>query len=280
MAVYVGSARIDERGKASGGKAGDQNGKELSLQKWYRHSGGWTAVIHIVNPTQRKKYLDFIKWACANKLIGYDQYERTTLYKAIKELGFSNYKKLNKKVECDCSSLVACGLIVAGIDVPYNWRTGTIQSVCKEAKYKGILEVHTSSAYLNGTSKLYNGDIINKSYSHVVTVISGAKDFETSYDKAKVKQLQETLNKDYGSKLDVDGVIGSKTKAVLKKVLLKKGDYTHPNLTKFVQATVGADQDGKYGSKTATAVKEWQAKHSLKADSEAGINTLTKMCEV
>ena len=30
MAVYVGSARIDENGKAYGGKAGDQTGKEIT----------------------------------------------------------------------------------------------------------------------------------------------------------------------------------------------------------------------------------------------------------
>ena len=57
MAVKVGSARIDENGRAHGGKAGDQTGKELSVQSWYRHSkagdtfnyvataaNGWNAI--------------------------------------------------------------------------------------------------------------------------------------------------------------------------------------------------------------------------------------------
>ena len=39
--VRVGSARIDERGKAYGGRAGDQTGRELSTQKWYLHKKGW-----------------------------------------------------------------------------------------------------------------------------------------------------------------------------------------------------------------------------------------------
>ena len=34
MAVKVGSARIDEYGKARGGQAGDQTGKEVSTQNW------------------------------------------------------------------------------------------------------------------------------------------------------------------------------------------------------------------------------------------------------
>ena len=44
MAVIIGSARIDERGKASGGKAGDQTGKEVSTQNWYKHSKGWVLL--------------------------------------------------------------------------------------------------------------------------------------------------------------------------------------------------------------------------------------------
>ena len=44
MAVKVGSARIDENGRAHGGKAGDQTGKELPVQSWYRHSKGWRVL--------------------------------------------------------------------------------------------------------------------------------------------------------------------------------------------------------------------------------------------
>ena len=41
MAVIIGSARIDERGKAIGGRAGDQTRNELSTQSWYLHSKVW-----------------------------------------------------------------------------------------------------------------------------------------------------------------------------------------------------------------------------------------------
>ena len=44
MAVKVGSARIDENGRAHGGKAGNQTGKELSVQNWYRHFKGWRVL--------------------------------------------------------------------------------------------------------------------------------------------------------------------------------------------------------------------------------------------
>ena len=41
MSVKIGSARIDENGKAHGGRAGDQTGKEVSTQSYYVHSKGW-----------------------------------------------------------------------------------------------------------------------------------------------------------------------------------------------------------------------------------------------
>ena len=44
MAVKIGSARIDERGKISGGKAGDQTGSEVGTQNWYKHSKGWRVL--------------------------------------------------------------------------------------------------------------------------------------------------------------------------------------------------------------------------------------------
>ena len=36
MAVKIGSARIDERGKISGGKAGDQTGNEVGTQNFHK----------------------------------------------------------------------------------------------------------------------------------------------------------------------------------------------------------------------------------------------------
>lgn len=41
MGLVVGSARIDENGKISGGALGDNNGREVSTQPYYLHSKGW-----------------------------------------------------------------------------------------------------------------------------------------------------------------------------------------------------------------------------------------------
>ena len=44
MAVIIGSARQDENGKAYGGQAGNQSGREISTQNWYLHPKGWRVL--------------------------------------------------------------------------------------------------------------------------------------------------------------------------------------------------------------------------------------------
>lgn len=201
MTIKVGSARIDERGKIHGGKAGDQTGKELMVQNAYIYSGGWDVCIRIKNATKRKKYLNFIKWAMKSKYIGYDQYQRLTLYNALKKLGFSNYKKLDTYVECDCSSLVACGLIVAGFtDINPACTTGSLET-CMKKKYPKSFS-YFDNGYKKGNHTQImkwwrNGDILNKRGHHVVTVVSGGRVVKsTSYYKqykGKSTQIDEVF---------------------------------------------------------------------------------------
>ena len=67
MAVKVGSARIDENGRAHGGQAGDQTGKEVSTQNWYLHSKGWR-VFRAKNLSVAEKIAQCMERACKNKI--------------------------------------------------------------------------------------------------------------------------------------------------------------------------------------------------------------------
>ena len=97
MTVYVGSARSDENGKANSGKAGDQKqGKEVSTQAWYKHSKGWR-VFRAKDPKHALIIAKIMRWACKSDLIGYDQWNRHTLYNALKAVGF-DLSKLTKKI--------------------------------------------------------------------------------------------------------------------------------------------------------------------------------------
>ena len=99
MAVIIGSARIDENGNAHGGKAGDQTGKEVSTQQWYKHSKGWI-LLRPKDSAQAEKIASCMQAACKNNNIGYDQYQRLTLYNVAKEVDF-DCAKGTKKVETD-----------------------------------------------------------------------------------------------------------------------------------------------------------------------------------
>ena len=171
MAVYVASARIDENGNAYGGKAGDQNGKEVSSQLWYEHSKGWV-LLRCIDPEKRKKIAKCMRDIVDNPLIGYDQHQRESLYDALKDLGF-DVNTLKKAVETDCSALVRFCACFAGIDCP-NFRTATQASVMVKT---GFFKKLTAAKYTKSPDYLLEGDVlVTASAGHTVVVLNdGAK---------------------------------------------------------------------------------------------------------
>lgn len=256
MAVKVGSARIDENGKAYGGAAGDQTGKELSTQNWYRHKKGWR-VFRPVSGTAALKIAGFVEDACANPLIGYDQWNRHTLYNAIRDVGF-DLSKLKKKVECDCSSLVRTALAWAGImGIPESFRTGNMPSVLlgtgKFVELKGA-KYTDQSAYLGA------GDIlVTKTSGHTVVVLTDGAKYEGHIAAPKENTL--------GDRLLVNGSEGADVK-VLQEYLIGLG-Y---DLGKW-----GAD--GDYGDATELAVTAFQRDHGLDDDGDYGPLTHAALME-
>lgn len=113
MTVYIGNAVGDEHGKARGGEPGNQTGKELRIQPWYKNSKGWR-VFRPLSAEVAQKLADNMRAACNNPCIGYDQSQRNTLWKAAEPLGF-DCSKVTTPCECDCSSLVRVCLAYAGI---------------------------------------------------------------------------------------------------------------------------------------------------------------------
>ena len=159
MNIIVGSARIDENGKITGGKAGDQTGKEISTQKFYVHSKGWY-VIRAKNKQTAKKIAEAMLIACNNDNIGYDQGGR---------LGIIKYGVNSKvKTEADCSSTVrACIMYATGKDVG-NFTTANEVKVLEKS---GMFD--KAFAYTNSTV-LKTGDILcTKTQGHTVVVVSG-----------------------------------------------------------------------------------------------------------
>lgn len=79
----------------------------------------------------------------------------------------------------------------------------------------------------------------------------------------------------------VDGVWGEECIQVAKTAVCKKRiTYKYKNLTEIVQKAVGVTKDGKFGSKTQKAVKEFQKKNRLIIDGCVGLSTWKKILGV
>lgn len=168
MAVLIGSARSDERGKITGGKAGDQNGgKEVSTQNWYRHEKGWR-VLRCKNPEKAAKMAEAMRTLCNTNYVGYDQYERNTLYSTLKAVGWK-LGLLKKNVETDCSALIRVCCAYAGIALP-DFNTST---QAKTMLASGEFVELTGSKYTESSDYLAVGDcLITCSKGHTVMVLS------------------------------------------------------------------------------------------------------------
>ena len=231
MAVIVGSARIDENGHAHGGKAGDQTGKEVSTQNWYLHSKGWR-VFRAKSPAVAEKIAQDMQWACDNKHIGYDQYERNSLYKVAQAVGF-NCSKVTTNCETDCSALVRVCCAYAGITgLPSDFRT--INEASMLLKTGAFVEMK-GEKYTDSSAYLKRGDIlVTKTDGHTVVALSNGSKAATDTVEGlsrgcegdAVRAMQTLLlawKKDCLPKYGADGDFGSETEKALKAFQKEKG---------------------------------------------------------
>ena len=165
--VYIGHAIGDEHGKASGGEAGNQNGKELRTQPWYLNTKGWI-VLRPKDTVVASKLAYDVKAACNNMNIGYDQKQRSTLFKAASSVGY-DCARVTTPCECDCSSLVRVCLWYAGIKVK-DFNTSSEVSVLMAT---GKFDKLTDAKYTEQSKFLKTGDIlVTKVKGHTCIVLN------------------------------------------------------------------------------------------------------------
>ena len=177
--VQVGSARIDENGNAIGGKAGDQTGKEVAIEPWYRHGSGWY-VIRAKDDKVRDRIAQDMEYACANPLIGYDQGQNQTLWQVVRFLGY-NCSKVKTACETDCARLVRVCVWYAGVECQ-DFYTGTEKEVLYNT---GQFDILAASKYCDSSDYLLRGDIlVTRTKGHTVVVLDNG---------AKVQQNNEVI---------------------------------------------------------------------------------------
>ena len=235
MSVKIGSARIDENGNARGGRAGDQNGREVSTQSWYKHSKGWR-VFRAKDPAVAEKIARDMQWACDNSHIGYDQGQRLTLYDVSKPLGF-NCHLVKTNCETDCSALVRVCCAYAGVSLP-NFRTPTEPAALLDS---GAFVELKGAKYTDSDKYLKRGDIlVTRTQGHTVVVLSNGSKAGGDDDP-----VDDSLRRgDSGPEV-----------AAMQQLLLKWDPKCLPEY--------GAD--GDFGKETEDAVKAFQKEKGLPA---------------
>lgn len=242
MAVLIGSARIDENGRAHGGKAGDQTGKEVSTQNWYKHSKGWV-VLRAKDPIKAAKIAQAMRAACVNDNIGYDQYQNQTLWNAVKDKGYDP-AKATVKCETDCARLVRVCCAYAGI-MARDFYTAT------EAVYlmdTGEFVKFTSSKYTSQDDYLGAGDIlVTKTKGHTAVVLTNGDRYDGAVEEPSVP---------LGARILRNGSEGKDVEDLQRR--LKAVGYNPGEI------------DGEYGPNTASAVKALQKDAHILVDGEFG----------
>lgn len=186
MAKYIAHSSIDERGRISGGQAGDQTGKEVCIRTWWDFA---TQVLRIEDEKVRVQFGNNMIDCANNNNIGYDQGGRNSLLTQAIKVNF-DFSKIAVKCEGDCSSTVTACLLgaiykvlgkeayekaYAVLVVSGNCATTSTLSARLRKLTMIKVSLYTSTTYTRGTSKAVFGDIYNKPSSHVVAYVEDGK---------------------------------------------------------------------------------------------------------
>lgn len=262
MSIRIGHASIDEANKINGGSAGDQTGKEVCVRTWYKHTKGWV-LLRCLDAAAREKIAQAMERACANPAIGYDQYQRDSLWNHIQDKGYDP-SQTTKNVETDCSALVrVCIAYAFQRDVAGNIRTINEPATLVST---GLFERLDDAKYCDSSDYLLRGDILCTPVSgHTVVVldngarVSNATTTTTSKTEEGFKVNMKELKK---------GCAGKQVKT-LQALLIGYG---------YSCGKSGAD--GDFGAATDSALRKYQKANGLTVDGVAGPKTWAKMLGV
>lgn len=227
----------DENGKYTGGKAGDQTGKEWAVIPWYNRP--WSCVLRHPDAAVRKEIARNARAAAKNNLIGYDQGQRLTFWEHLK---VSNYdaEKITIACEADCSSGVAAIAKATGYrlgikalqNISASVYTGNQRVAFKAAGFT----VLTDSKYLTSDRYLLEGDVLLYDNHHTaINLDDGAGATQDDQGAANldcviklpslvkgarngyVKTLQQLLAARGYNTNGIDGIFGAGTESAVAK---------------------------------------------------------------
>lgn len=166
----------DENGKYSGGRAGDQTGKEWAVIGWYNRP--WKCVIRHPDAEVREKIASLSEKAAKNDNIGYDQGQRGSYWNGLAKAGYDP-AAIKNKCEADCSSGVMANVKAAG----YLLNNAKLKEVSitsthymREMLREAGFEILTESRYLASDRYLLRGDILLNDGHHTATNLTDGRE--------------------------------------------------------------------------------------------------------
>ncbi|MBO4886487.1 MAG: peptidoglycan-binding protein [Clostridia bacterium] len=250
--VMIGSARGDERGCAYGGAAGDQTGREVSAQAWYNHPKGWR-VFRCADREKARLIARAMRAACANDMIGYDQHQRLTLYRAAEKRGFDP-SLVVEPAETDCSALVRVCLAFAGIETG-NFTTDTEARALLDT---GEFAELAGEKYTARADALREGDVL-------VTAVKGHTAVVLNDGLRADEPVEPSMKRTPGSRTLRNGARGDDVRAMQRSLIAlgygcgswgadgEFGDATELALRAF-QRSAGIAEDGVFGPESLAAL--------------------------
>lgn len=211
MAIKIGHASIDERGKIAGGAAGDQTKKELCTRTWY--DKGWNVMLRPKKDSVAEKSAKACEQGCANNKIGYDQNQRNTLNTQAKKVKY-DLSKITTACEVDCSAFMTVCAIAGGAKIDYGTNGPTTRTMRSKFKASGDYEVFTSSKYLTSDKYLERGDILVKEGSHTVMALEDGSAVEKQEPPKKTTSTSTSSSKYYAKYKGKSTAIDTVLKAI------------------------------------------------------------------
>lgn len=250
--VHIAHARINEKGKTTGGTAGDQTGKEVTVRSWY--SKPWQYYIECLDDTLGNKAADLFLEICNSNLCGYSQSNRLSLYQALAANG--GQVSGMKKCEADCSSAIAAIYSILGLNINPSCTTRNIRNALLAT---GKFKAYSDPEHISSDKYARRGSVYLKEGSHIIMAVENGSGNHSSNsnlgktnsvildgqkhavhftgikiqtdgilgketNKMKAIVLQHALNLDYGKSIDEDGYFQTKSQSKLGKHYVKKGE--------------------------------------------------------
>lgn len=252
MAIKIGHASIDEHGKISGGKSGDQTRKEICVRPWYPKP--WNVYLECTDKELANCAASIMEEICADDNYGYDQVDRWTGYQAILK---NKNKVKGAKGEFDCSSLIITCYILAGLSISSDGYTGNLkEKLLRTGKFKAYMD----KAYLSTDKNMVRGGVLLREGSHTAMALENGSSRVNPYPEPK-----ETI------------LLGSKG----ENVKWVQWELRDSGITEIVvdgeKKPKKLTIDGDCGKITDAAIRYFQDKHRLEVDGKVGPKTINAL---